>query len=169
MPNSASNMSTTIRHLKVIATTVLLFGCAGYAPDHQLVGKHRSDVLKIMGQPSAELDDADGRVLIYPRGPYGKHTYFVYTNNHDKVLHWSQVLNEKNFDRIVPGMSRAEVVSVIGDSKIIFLLARDRGYVWSYRFVSSHCFWFQIEFTKDNTVRSTGYGKPPECRPKGSS
>jgi hypothetical protein len=152
-----------------LAFAATLYGCAGYAPSDQLVGKPRDEVLRLMGQPSTELDSADGRLMIYPRGPYGKHTYFVYTDTEGKVLHWSQVLNEKNFERIVPGMSRSEVISTIGESKIVFLLARDRGYVWSYRFINPYCFWFQIEFANDDTVRSTGYGKPPECRPKGST
>ena len=102
--------------------------------------------------------------MMYPRGPFGKHTYFVYLNPDDKVERWTQVLDEKNFARIQPGMRRDEVVAIIGESKSVFGLARDRGYVWNYRYVTPHCFWFQIEFASDDTVRSTGYGQPPECK-----
>jgi hypothetical protein len=77
---------------------------------------------------------------------------------------WAQVLDEKNFARIKPGMHRDEVVATIGESKAVFGLARERGYVWNYRYVTPHCFWFQIEFANDDTVRSKGYGQPPECR-----
>jgi hypothetical protein len=162
-------MARCLTKLLVVIAALTLGGCAGYAPTDELIGKPRDEVLRIMGQPSTELDKPDGRVLIYSRGPYGKHTYFVHLNGQGKALQWSQVLNEKNFDRITPGMSRDAVVSIIGESKIVFLLARDRGYVWSYRFINPYCFWFQIEFAKDDTVRSSGYGKPPECRAKGSS
>ncbi len=101
--------------------------------------------------------------MIYARGPFGKHTYFVYMDQDGLVERWVQVLHEKNFEQIKPGMTREEVVSIIGESKDAFGLARHRGYVWNYRYVNPHCFWFQIEFTKEDIVRSTGYGKPPEC------
>ena len=102
--------------------------------------------------------------MMYPRGPFGKHTYFVYLNRDGEVERWTQVLDEKNFTQIKPGMRRDEVVAIIGESKAVFGLARDRGYVWNYRYITPHCFWFQIEFASDDTVRSTGYGQPPECR-----
>jgi len=121
-----------------------------------------------MGQPSTELTTQEGKVMMYPRGPFGKHTYFVYLNPDDKVERWTQVLDEKNFARIKPGMHRDEVVATIGESKAMFGLARERGYVWNYRYVTPHCFWFQIEFARDDTVRSTGYGRPPECRVRAS-
>jgi hypothetical protein len=57
-----------------------------------------------------------------------------------------------------------DVTDLITQISGIFGLARDRGYVWSYRYVTPHCFWFQIEFASGDTVRSTGYSQPPECR-----
>jgi hypothetical protein len=68
---------------------------------------------------------------------------------------------------IKPDMHRDDVISILGPAKDTYGLARERGYVWNYRYVNAHCFWFNIEFTKDNLVRSTGYSKPKECRPKG--
>ena len=62
------------------------------------------------------------------------------------------------------GMTVDEVVELIGISRATFGLARDRGFVWSYRYQNPFCQWFQIEFSKENIVRSTGFGKPPECR-----
>jgi hypothetical protein len=148
----------------LLATVLLLCACAGYAPDNRMLGNHRDQIIQIMGQPSTELTTPEGKVMMYPRGPFGKHTYFVYLNSDDKVERWTQVLDEKNFARIKPGMRRDEVVAIIGESKAVFGLARDRGYVWNYRYITPHCFWFQIEFASDDTVRSTGYGQPPECR-----
>jgi hypothetical protein len=147
---------------------LLLNACAGYSPNDRLLGSNREQVIQVMGKPAIEIAIPEGHVMQYPRGPFGKHTYFVYLNPDDKVERWTQVLDEKNFARIKPGMHRDEVVAIIGESKAVFGLARDRGYVWNYRYITPHCFWFQIEFTSDDTVRSTGYGQPPECRVRGN-
>jgi len=40
---------------------------------------------------------------------------------------------------------------------------RTRGVVWSYRYENHFCQWFQVEISQEQTVRSTGYGEPPEC------
>ena len=162
-------MPRSRQHLWVVimtASLLMLSACAGYSPNDRMLGNSREQVVQIMGQPSTELSGPDGKVMIYPRGPYGKHTYFVYLNRDGTVERWTQVLKEENFARIIPGMSQDEVVAIIGESKETFGLARKRGYVWNYRYVSPHCFWFQIEFDIDDKVRSTGYGQPPECRPR---
>jgi hypothetical protein len=148
----------------LFAATLLLGGCAGYAPNNSMLGKHREHVIQAMGKPAIEIAIPDGHVMQYPRGPFGKHTYFVYLNDEGTITRWTQVLDEKNFARIKPGMHRDEVVATIGSSRNTFGLARDRGYVWNYRYVTPHCFWFQIEFASNDTVRSTGYGRPPECQ-----
>ena len=160
-------MSRLRRHASVarlIATTLLVSACAGYAPDNRILGNSRDQVVQTLGQPSTEVVTPEGKVMMYPRGPFGKHTYFVYFNADGLVARWAQVLDEKNFARIKPGMRQDEVVAMIGESKDRFGLARDRGYVWNYRYVTPHCVWFQIEFANDDTVRSKGYGQPPECR-----
>lgn len=150
--------------ISLAAAALLISACAGYDPNDRLIGSSRDQVVEVLGAPSMERSSAEGYVMMYPRGPFGKHTYFVYLNEDGKVMRWAQVLNEKNFDRIKPGMHRDEVIMIIGEAKDTFGLARDRGYVWNYRYITPHCFWFQIEFTREDVVRSTGYGKPTECR-----
>jgi len=154
-----------------IATTtlslMLLTGCAGYAPDDRLIGENSEKITQTLGKPSSEFKSGDGSVLIFPRGPRGKHTYFVYLDQDGKAVRWTQVLDEKNFALIKPDMHRNEVIAIIGEAKDTYGLARNRGYVWNYRYVNSHCLWFNIEFSKDDSVRSTGYSKVPECRFRG--
>ena len=145
----------------------LAAGCAGYAPDHRLLGEPREKVTQTLGTPSQELKSSDGSVLIFTRGYRSKHTYFVYLNQEGKMVRWQQVLDEKNFALIKPDMHRDEVIGIIGEGQDAYGLARERGYVWNYRYVNAHCFWFNIEFSKENVVRSTGYSKPPECRIRG--
>jgi hypothetical protein len=149
------------------SSTLILFmllGCAGYGPNDQMIGSTRDVVIKILGKPSGELTTFDSRVMMYPRGPYGKHTYFVYIDQNGQMTGWNQVLNEKNFDLIKPGMTKDEVISIVGESKVNEGIAFGRGYVWSWRYVNFHCSWFRVEFTPEDTVRYTMYQKPPECR-----
>jgi hypothetical protein len=154
-----------------VATTMLclmfLTGCAGYAPDDRLIGEKSEKIIQVLGKPSSELKSEGGSVLIFPRGPRGKHTYFVYLDQDGKAVRWTQVLDEKNFALIKPDMHRDEVGAIIGEAKDTYGLGRNRGYVWNYRYVNSHCLWFNIEFSKDDVVRYTGYSKPPECRIRG--
>ena len=151
----------------ITPTLMLLTGCAGYAPDDRLIGEKSEKIIQTLGKPSSELNSADGTVLIFPRGSRGKHTYFVYLDEDGKAVRWTQVLDEKNFALIKPDMHRDEVVTIIGEAKDTYGLARDRGYVWNYRYVNTQCLWFNIEFSKDNLVRSTGFSKVPECRFRG--
>lgn len=166
-PNSTRKLFAVRQNLSTVLITgllLLLCACTGYNPNDRMLGNSREQVIRTMGQPSTELTRPESKVMIYARGPFGKHTYFVYLDRDDNMARWTQVLDEKNFSRIMPGMTQDEIIAILGPSKDTFGLARHRGYVWNYRYVNPHCFWFQIEFTNENTVRSTGYGKPPECR-----
>jgi outer membrane protein assembly factor BamE (lipoprotein component of BamABCDE complex) len=157
-------MKQMITRLLAVCFVLLTAACTGYAPTDRMLGNSREQIIRVLGTPSTEKAIPDGQVLIYPRGPFGKHTYFVYLNEDGNMTRWTQVLDEKNFARIKPGMHRDEVVSIIGESKIRDGIAFGRGYVWSWRYVNFHCFWFRAEFTPEDTVRSTMYQKPPECR-----
>ena len=143
---------------------LLLSSCGTYAPQNTMLGSEMSQVVQILGAPSTRLTTPKGEVLIYAKGPFGKHTYFVYFNHDNVMERWTQVLDEKNFGQIKPGMNKEEIIALIGVSKDTFGLARNRGYVWNYRYENPYCFWFQVEFTSEHVVRSTGYSKPPECR-----
>lgn len=154
------------RRAVMIGVAAALTACAtAYAPTEGIVGQSRDEVIARLGAPDpspAELATA-GR-LDFPRGPYGKHTYAVYFDSMGRATGFQQLLKEENFAKIRPGMSNADVIDLIGVSRDRFGLARNRGYVWNYRYITPFCQWFQVEFTQENTVRSTGYGMPPECR-----
>lgn len=149
----------------LLASVLALGGCAGYGPTSEFIGLSRSETLARLGTPMpmpADINNA--RRLDFPRGPAGKHTYSVYFNEQGRVTGYRQLLTDENFAKIARGMDESEVVDIIGVSRNTFGLARDRGYVWNYRYVNAHCHWFQIEFTAEKKVRSAGYGVPPECR-----
>ena len=149
----------------VLFSALSLQACASYGPDPTLVGLSREQVVARLGNPDPPASfPAEANRLDFPRGPMGKETFFVYFDDQSRAVRYVQSLTEDRFSQILPGMSRDEVVRLIGISRSTFGLARERGFVWNYRYLSPFCQWFQIEFTKEGTVRSTGYGKPPECQ-----
>jgi hypothetical protein len=135
----------------------LLSGCAGYSPSRDLVGQDRDVLVASMGQPEREYELDGVTVLHYPRGPAGSHTYFVYLDNLGRVVKSEQVLTEDRFNTIRSGMTKDQVIGVLGVTKITMGLSRQRGYVWFYRYENASCKSFMIEFKPDDTVRSTYY------------
>lgn len=149
----------------MVSTLVASSGCATYSPSESMLGMTRQEVISRLGPPDPlPADLASASRLDFPRGPFGKHTYVVTFDANGQATSFRQVLDEKNFALIKPGMTQDEVRELIGVSRDRFGLARDRGYVWNYRYITPFCQWFQIEFTREDIVRSTGYGMPPECR-----
>ncbi len=140
-----------------VTIIAMIAGCAGYSPSKYLVGQDRTALMTSMGQPEREYLLDELSVLHYPRGPAGSHTYFIYIDRSDLVVKWEQVLTENRFDTIQPGMTKDQVIRIIGVSTITNGLARNRGYVWHYRYETPHCKSFVIEFTPEDTVRSAGY------------
>jgi len=157
-----------LRNLFVLLLmSLLVSACVTYSPSERFIGMSREQVIAAMGRPYPlpnELDQAQR--LDFPRGPSGKHTYRVQFDTEGKASSYQQLLNEENFRLIKPGMDVDEVIDLIGMSRDSFGLARNRGYVWNYRYFTPICRWFQIEFTAEHKVRSSGYGLPIECRPK---
>jgi hypothetical protein len=140
-----------------------LSSCATYSPSTELIGLSSDLVIQRMGTPSSKLTDDNGFRLVYARGPFGKHTYFLYFSPDDKLLRSEQVLKESFFSLIKPGMSEEEVLNTIGPSKILMGGGKSSWTVWNYRYENSLCRWFQVEFKSDKRVKSAEYGLPPEC------
>lgn len=147
-----------------LAGAALLSGCSGYGPPKDVVGMSRDDIVAVMGPPDLQRPVQDGTRLEFPRGPSGVHTWFVYLDNAGRVVRTEQVLTEKNFLQINPGMDQEAVRVALGRPSDVQGLARARGKVWSYRYENNSCLWFQVEISAEQTVRSAGYGEPPECR-----
>jgi hypothetical protein len=147
-----------------LISCLLLGACAGYAPPDSMIGIGRDELVRRMGQPDMERHLDEGSRLEFPRGPYGKHTWFVYFNANGRVARAEQVLTEKNFSRIDVGMTQDDVRQRLGRPSEIQVLGRARGVVWNYRYENNSCQWFQVELSLQQEVRSAGYGEPPECQ-----
>jgi len=143
--------------------TGVLAGCTSFAPSGGLIGQDRTAVIADMGPPSRERQLPSGSRLEYPRGPFGKSTYFVFLDASGKVIGWENVLKTENFDKITAGMTGSEVEFLIGESKSSFGVGFQNHRVWNYPFQNSICRVFQVELTPDGKVDSTGFGYAPEC------
>jgi hypothetical protein len=141
----------------------LLAACSSYAPPSNWRNLSRDELIVQMGKPDMERQMDSGTRLEFPRGPLGKHTWFVYLDATGRAIRSEQVLTEQNFNRISPGMTQDAVRQLLGRPSEAQALGRSRGAVWSYRYENYLCQWFQVELTREQQVRSSGYGQPPEC------
>lgn len=143
---------------------LFLAACSSYGPPADLAGMSREQVIARMGQPDRQQTMIGGETrLEFPRGPYGHHTWFVTFAADGRAMRSEQVLTEQQFGQIVPGMDVETVRNRLGRPNEERTLGRARGVVWSYRYENPQCLWFQVEIAADRTVRSAGYGQPPEC------
>ena len=118
-----------------ILTAFLLSACAAYdgrglKPDESRLG----DVLRIMGDPAMRWQDPDGaQQLAYPRGI---HTFMVQIGPDGKMQRIENVMHMKTFARIRPGMTKPEVLRMLGPSEpsgTAYYKARDE-LVWEWRY-----------------------------------
>jgi hypothetical protein len=161
-------MTTSIQGLKPAALglgVLVLAGCAGYGPGPLAPGATEAEVVARMGMPTGDHAGPDGqRRLEFARGPYGRHTYMVDLDSQGRVRTWEQVLTDERFNAVPVGGSRAEVLYRLGRPSEVIPIPRRNELVWSYRYESPFCQWFQVSLDRTSSrVTSTGYGVDPLC------
>jgi hypothetical protein len=118
------------------ALAFLLAACASYDGLGLRTGVSSEDeARRVMGPPALELSNPDGtRQLVYPRGPLGSQTYMVRVGRDGLVQGVEQVLNEDRFYRIVPGITRDDVLRLIGPPSETMDFPRLQQTSWEYRY-----------------------------------
>ena len=138
-------------------------GCAGYGPGDLGPGASQADLRARMGEPTGRTALADGgSQLEYARGPMGKHTYLIDVDASGRVRGSQQVLIEANFDAIATAAPQADVRRRLGRPAQTRTGWRGVGEVWSYRYESPFCRWFQV-WLVDGRVREAAYAADPMC------
>jgi hypothetical protein len=143
-------------------SALLLGACAAYSGYGLKPGVDQlENVLHVMGQPATRWQNPDGSVqLAYPRGPMGYHTYMVHIGSDGKLRQIENVLDEKNFSRIQPGMTKEDVLYILGPSFsgwTAYFKARDE-LVWEWRYCDAWNEAARLDVLFDNskaTVRNT--------------
>jgi hypothetical protein len=162
----------------ILTGTALIAGCASYSGSSLQPGvASLPEVLATMGEPAMRWKNPDGsRQLAYPRGPFGTQTFMVYLGADQKLLHIDKVLEMEVFARIRVGMSKEEVLRLIGPpqpQETQYFKARDE-LAWSWLFCDSwngQAFLDVLFDATSGTVRSTGQrqnlvgrdGVAPDC------
>jgi len=148
-----------------IAAALLLAACAVPPPG---VGTVRDDVLRTWGPPTARYAmPAGAERLEYATGPYGRTTWMIDLDAGGRVTQARQVLNEAEFMQVqiksASGLTRDELLRWIGTPGEVRHGGWQGGQVWSWRYPTNDCLWFQVSVTDRGTVTGGAYGIDPRC------
>jgi hypothetical protein len=86
-----------------------------------------------------------------------------------RVLQAQQVLSEATFLALqqtlagTPGMTRAQLLRWIGTAGERRGGGRQGGEVWSWRYPTNDCLWFQVSVADDGVVWGGAYAIDPRC------
>lgn len=141
-----------------------LAACTAYSPRGLPPGADSAQVIERMGPPTGRYPMPDGgQRLEFARGPFGRHTYMLDFDAQDRLLRSEQVLTENNFYALKIGMTRDEVLRRIGHPSEASYLPRQRHRLWSYRYESPFCVWFQVSLDTADKVAELGNNSDPAC------
>jgi hypothetical protein len=146
-------LSGTMRLLLLLAVILVASACAGPAA---LVGRPSSE-LGALGRPIGEYANADGsRTVAFSPGYYSGITYMADIDAAGTVRAVRQALVEESFQRIAPGMTREEVLRLIGPPLDSMEFTRQRESSWEYRFMDAWGYraFFYVNFDPRGVVVS---------------
>jgi hypothetical protein len=146
----------------VIISALMVCACASYGGRGLQPGvAGLDDVVRVMGQPAMRWQNADSSTqLVYPRGPMGFHTFMVYIGSDGRMQKIENVMDQKFFSLIQPGMTKDQVLHILGPSApgwTDYFKMRDE-LVWEWRYCDVWTKPARFDVLFDNskgTVRST--------------
>ena len=129
----------TMKPFPILLAGLLAAGCASYDGHTLKPGVSTETELRgVMGQPAVEFANSDGsRRLAYPRGPLGTQTYMADVGADGRVLAVRAVLSDDTFHQIRPGLTRDEILRLIGPPNETMAFALLRHVAWDYRYVDT--------------------------------
>lgn len=143
-----------------------LAGCAGIVHT-PAPGQSEQQLRERHGAPTARYTLPNGGTrLEYATGPYGRETWMVDLDPAGRVTAAEQVLQEGALQRAqgrLPGMSRDELLRTLGTPGERRGGGRQGGEVWSYRYATNDCLWFQVSLNDGGSVRDGTFGIDPRC------
>jgi len=143
-----------------------LTACAAFGPPPQ-PGQSEAEVRQRLGTPTARYALDNGGVrLEFATGPMGRETWMVDLDAQGRVTSADQVLDAgalAGFQARAPGLTSQQVLRLIGTPGERRHGGWQGGEVWSYRYPTNDCLWFQVSIGDDGRVRDATFGIDPAC------
>lgn len=119
-----------------------------------------AEVRMVMGPPDSAWQESDGsHILQYPKGPEGGRTWQFVIDPSGKLRDYEQILTERNFARITPGMTREQVRRILGRPKSVVPFQRKNEEVWDWRYLvdtgGTRFFNVHFDLRTGNVVRTS--------------
>jgi hypothetical protein len=149
--------------LAAIASALWLAACAVQPPQ---AGTPLPQVLQAWGAPTARYPlPAGAQRLEYASGPYGRTTWMVDVDAAGLVTQARQVLNEAEFVQVqaTTDLRRDGLLRWLGTPGERRHGGWAGGEVWSWRYPTNDCLWFQSSVADDGRVTGSAYGIDPRC------
>jgi hypothetical protein len=155
---------TLRRTAAALALCAGVVACATYGPGALKAGDDAAAVQRELGAPTARYPMPGGRTrLEFARGPFGKHTYMVDLDGSQRVLAVEQVLDDAHFNRVLAGMPRDDLLRLLGRPAETRGGGWQPGQVWSWRYETPFCDWFQVSLDPQGRVIDSAHGPDPLC------
>jgi hypothetical protein len=126
-----------------------------------------AEVSRLWGPPTGRYTTpGGGERLEYATGPFGRTTWMFDIDAGGRVSGSEQVLNEArfaDFQQRAAGLPQAAVLRELGRPGHRRGGGRQGGEVWSWRYPTHDCLWFQVSIGDDGRARSAAYGNDPLC------
>lgn len=139
-----------------VASLLVLGACASYDGRSLQPGASSEDeVRRVMGPPAMEFRNPDGsRELAYPRGPLGTQTFMADVSREGVLQAVRPVLTDDIFRTIEPGMTRDQVVRLIGPPGDVMEFPRMGQLSYEYRFMDTwhYLALFSVNFDRNDIV-----------------
>jgi hypothetical protein len=146
------------RVLGIFGMSALYLILVGCAVESVQLGTPRDEVIKKFGKPSRIVGLDSGTRLQYSRQPAGQSAVMVDVDMAGQVVSVRQVLNPKDFSRVVVGKwARQDVEREFGRPARIDHVANWRGDILTYRWLDgSQNMYFSVYLDANNLVQSVG-------------
>jgi outer membrane protein assembly factor BamE (lipoprotein component of BamABCDE complex) len=120
------------------ALCLLAAACAAYDGRSLQPGATEAQVRASMGEPALDLGAPDGsRRLVYPRGPLGTQTFMADVSRDGVLLGVHQALTDDTFNNIRPGLTRDDILRMIGPPGETMAFSRQGTIAWDYRYTDT--------------------------------
>ncbi len=162
-------MNRSIERLCVVlALCLAATACATYKPQDIRAGQSEAEVTQLIGQPTGRYNLYPGITRVeYATGPWGRVTWMVDLDAAGKVTAWAQVLNETAFSYVQTHYQEMDAQLLrytLGRPGNVRGGGWQGGQVWSWRYPTNECFWFQVSVLDSGKLRDGGtYGTDPSC------